>query len=192
MAQHICSFLARTVLSVCTSLSPVSLFCTSLFCLFSFSLRPTRDLTHWPYAVTRVVGGWDPGDWGYCWAVAPQCQHITLARTSARREVRKARPDQSVGGTSLGGVFHQGFLTPEYILFIALMSHRWISHEKLTSPCWTQWGVDKMKTKNDKRTGLWTLTAEYRQELWTGLVFFWWSQEMMHCQSPSYHHLPLT
>ena len=28
--------------------------------------------------------------------------------TSARREVRKAQPDQSVGGTSLVGVFHQG------------------------------------------------------------------------------------
>ena len=40
--------------------------------------------------------------------MASQCQYITLARTSARRKVRKARSDQSVGGTSLVGVFHQG------------------------------------------------------------------------------------
>ena len=42
--------------------------------------------------------------------MAPHCQHITLARTSASREVRKARSDQSVGGTSLVGVFHRGQL----------------------------------------------------------------------------------
>ena len=35
----------------------------------------------------------------------------------------------------------QGFLTPEYILSIALVSLRWISREKLTSPCWTRWQV---------------------------------------------------
>ena len=38
----------------------------------------------------------------------PSANTSLLARTSARREVRKARPDQSVGGTSPVGVFHQG------------------------------------------------------------------------------------
>ena len=32
-------------------------------------------------------------------------------------------------------------LTPEYILSVALVSLHWISGEKLTSPCWTQWRV---------------------------------------------------
>ena len=86
----------------------ISLFDKSSFCHFSFPLRSTRDPARWPRAATRVVGGWDPGDWGYCWAAALQCQHITLARTSAGREARKARPDQSVGGTPPMGVFHHG------------------------------------------------------------------------------------
>ena len=88
----------------------ISLLYKPSFCHFSFSLWSTRDPARWPCAATRVVGGWDPGDWGHCWAAAPQYQHITSARTSARREVRKARPDQSVGGTSLVGVFHRGQL----------------------------------------------------------------------------------
>ena len=36
--------------------------------------------------------------------MAPQCQHVTLAWTSARGEVKKVQPDQSVGGTSLVGM----------------------------------------------------------------------------------------
>ena len=88
----------------------ISLLYKPSFCHFSFSLWSTRDPARWPCAVTRVVGGWDPGDWGRCWAAAPQYQHITSTQTSARREVRKARPDQSVGGISLVGVFHRGQL----------------------------------------------------------------------------------
>ena len=131
----------------------ISLLYKPSFCHFSFSLWSTRDPARWPCAATRVVGGWDPGDWGHCWAVAPQYQHITSARTSARREVRKARPDQSVGGTSLVGVFHQGqsgvsspwvyFIHNPGVTSLDIRRENWHPLVGLGGG----WGVDKMKWK---------------------------------------------
>ena len=131
----------------------ISLLYKPSFCHFSFSLWSTRDPARWPCAATRVVGGWDPGDWGHCWAAAPQYQHITSARTSARREVRKARPDQSVGGTSLVGVFHRGqsgvsipwvyFIRSPGVTSLDIRRGNWHPLVGLGGG----WGVDKMKWK---------------------------------------------
>ena len=129
----------------------ISLLYKPSFCHFSFSLWSTRHPARWPCAATRVVGGWDPGDWGHCWAAAPQYQHITSARTSARREVRKARPDQSVGGTSLVGVFHRGqsgvsspwvyFIRSPGVTSLDIRRENWHPLVGLGGG----WGVDKMK-----------------------------------------------
>ena len=153
--HDICNFLTQTE-SDCPFLSSPAIhryFTLSrvFLCHFSFSLRTAWDPAHWTCAVTHVVGGWCPGDWGYCWAVAPQCQHITLARISARLEVRKAQHDQSVADTSLVGVFHlvkSGILNP--IVYCILSPNVTLLNklEKLVFFYWFGgwWGVGEMNS----------------------------------------------
>ena len=116
--------------------SPRFHFCTSL--LFATSPFVCHLLQ------TRHVDRGDPGDWGYCWAAAPQYQHITLAWTWARLGLIN-----QLVAPLLWGCFarvSQGFLTPRYILSIALMSLCWISHENwhCLVALGGGWGVDKM------------------------------------------------
>ena len=74
----------------------ISLFYKSSFCHFSFSLRSIRDPAYLQCGATFVVRGWDPGDWGYCWAAAPQCQCITFFQ-DFELDRRLGRPSWSVG-----------------------------------------------------------------------------------------------
>ena len=185
----------------------ISLLYKSSFCHFSFSLWSTRDPARWPCATTRVDGGWDPVDWGYCWALASHYQHITLVWTSAQQEVRKARPDQLVGGTSLVGVFHQGqsgiFNPWVYSIHSPDVTSPDIPQEidipflgLLAGGEWIKWTDNKPyyghKNEKKRQVDMNIRTMKYGHRLWTGLIFSRWSLEMMHCQSPRYHHLQLT
>ena len=165
-SRHICSFLARTVLSVYTGLSPIFLFCTSL--LFATSLFLCSPLETWhvdcvlrpmllEYGILVIevtVGLWPLSANTSLW---PRLQ---LDGRSGRPGLTNRLVAPLLWGCFTG--VSQGCLATEYILSIALVSLRRISGEKLISPCWTQWrvgsGWNKMKMnitmdpKNKKTT----------------------------------------
>ena len=151
LSWHICSFLARTVLSLYTGLSPIFLFCTSL--LFATSLFLCGPLETWHVnRVPRPVSLEDGilvievavGLWPLS-ANPPLWPRLQL-------EGRSGRPGLTnwLVAPLLWGCFtrvNRGFLIPVYILSIALMSLRQISREKWASPVGLGggWGEDRMK-----------------------------------------------
>ena len=141
----ICCFLSRTVLSVYTGLSPIFLFCTSLVfatSLFLCSPLETRHVDRVPRPVSLEEG------------ILVIEVTVGLRPLSANTSLwpglqldgRSGRPGLTnrLVAPLLWGYFtgvSRGYLTPEYILSIALVSLCRISGEKLTSPCWTRWRV---------------------------------------------------
>ena len=144
-SRHICSFLAWTVLSVYTGLSPIFFFCTNL--LFATSLflcgpLETQHVDRVPrpvsledgILVTEVIVGLRP------------LSANTSLWPGLQLDGRSGRPGLTnrLVAPLLWGCFAEvsrGCLTPEYILSIALVSLRRMSGEKFTSPCWTRWRV---------------------------------------------------
>ena len=138
-------FLARTVLSLYTGLSPIFLFCTSLLFATSLFLCGPLETRH----VDRVPRPVSLEDGILVIEVTVGLRPLstnTSLRPGLQLDGWSGRPgltNRSVAPL-LWGCFtgvNRGCLTPEYILSIALVSLRRISGEKLTSPCWTRWRV---------------------------------------------------
>ena len=167
---HICSFLAWTVLSVFTSFSLTFHFLTSLLFATS-SLQFIRDLAHSLCATTHVVGGWDPGDWGYCWAAALSANTSLWPRLYL--DGRSWRPGLINGLVSplLWGCFTRvnwGFYN-SWVFFIhspdvTLLDVLW----EIDTPCWAGWRVGKGSNEmisnlamDPKQTTKWRMTQPW-------------------------------
>ena len=137
-SRHICSFLARTVLSVYTGLSPIFLFCTSLLFATSLFLCGPLETRH----VDRVPRPVSLEDGILVIEVTVGLRPLstnTPLRPGLQLDGRSGRPGliNRLVAPLLWGCFtgvNRGCLAPEYILSIALVSLHWISGEKIDIP----------------------------------------------------------